>query len=63
MDGLEGAEVYQLCDRRSGAERMVADKLKAAAQAQAAKDEEIKEANEVTQLNRLNKAPSGPMGF
>ena len=59
MDGLDGAEVYQLRDRRSGSDRLIAAKRKAAA----AKDEEIKKANKVTQLNRLNKAPSGPMGF
>mgnify|MGYP007025684177 CR=1 FL=1 len=59
LDGLEGAEVYQIRDRRSGSDKLIAAKRKAAA----AKDEEIKKANKVTQLNRLNKAPSGPMGF
>ena len=59
MDGLEGAEVYQLRPRRSGSDRMIAAKIAKIA----AKEEEIKKAKKETQLNRLNKAPSGPMGF
>ena len=59
LDGLEGAEVYQLRPRRSGSDRIKIAKIAKIA----AKEEEIKKAKEVTQLNRLNKAPSGPMGF
>ena len=59
LDGLEGAEVYQLRPRRSGSDRMIAAKIAKIA----AKEEEIKKAKKETQLNRLNKAPSGPMGF
>ena len=59
LDGLEGAEVYQLRPRRSGADRARIDKIAK----MAAKEEAIRKAKQETQLNRLNTAPSGPMGF
>ena len=63
MEVLEGPADYQLRGRRSGHDRLVADKLKADAAAKEAKAKEVKEAKEATQRNRLNKAPSEPMGF
>ena len=52
MEVLDDPEDYRLRGRRSGADRLAAAKVKA-----------VKEAKEVTQRSRLNKASSGPMGF
>ena len=63
MEVLEVPEDYQLRGRRSGYERLAADKIKAEAAAKEAKAKEVKEAKEATQRSRLIKAPSEPMGF
>ena len=63
VEVLEGPADYQLRGRRSGFERLAADKLKADAAAKEAKAKEVKEAKEATQRSRLNKAPYEPMGF